>query len=457
MAIEYANSDPIKVTHTKGAMSDGQKYTNTLPWKVELTNDDLAYQEDIQNLQRQINALEADLTWRDPVETYEDLPASGNDDGDVRLVTSTGVLYVWAGSEWVALNESQDPIKELTAADKNYPIGNPTGIAWWLLPAGTYHITDNTPFYYEKGSAGAVKYFTVLGEIDGSRICFEDGSAMRDYNVRSSVHIGWYKRYNADPEIWQVPKTTIVDNLTSTSTTSALSANQGKVLKDLADGNVGKAKVLTTADYNWNNITSTTEDPNSIALWLLPPGVYQTSRMNVQATKSEGIGTGSSDLWVVTKADNTAVSLRIPIADPRYNQLTLYICNATTGQKGDGSNTGIMRTSDIVDGLTSTAADKVLSAKQGKVLNDKIDGLIIAHTGAPTSSTSGTKGIIWEDTTNGKLYFYQGFDTSGHIWVEVADANKIPTTLTDAQYAALWSMGNPLNDMLETIVSGSGV
>lgn len=105
MTIEYVNSDPVKVTHVKGATSGGQKYTNTLPWKVELTNDDLAYQADIQSLQQQINALEADLTWRDPVETYEDLPTSGNEDGDVRLVTSTGILYVWATDRWVALND----------------------------------------------------------------------------------------------------------------------------------------------------------------------------------------------------------------------------------------------------------------------------------------------------------------------------------------------------------------
>lgn len=197
--------------------------------------------------------------------------------------------------------------------------------------------------------------------------------------------------------------------------------------------NTGKAKVLTTADYNWNDITSTTENPNSLALWLLPPGVYQTSGMRVQMTKSEGLGTGSSNLWVVAKADNTAVSFRIPIADPRYNQPILYICNATTGQKGGGSNTGIMRTSDIVDGLTSTAADKVLSAKQGKALKDLIDALVI-----PTKTSD-----IVNDGSDG---------TSTYV-----EADELPAVLTNAQYNALWSQPNQLNLILENIVSGGGV
>lgn len=37
----------------------------------------------------------------------------------------------------------------------------------------------------------------------------------------------------------EVLSVTVVDNLTSTSTTSALSANQGKVLKDTIDAGVG--------------------------------------------------------------------------------------------------------------------------------------------------------------------------------------------------------------------------
>ena len=46
--------------------------------------------------------------WRDPVAAYADLPASGNETGDVRLVSSLGRAFSWSGSAWEALAVDQD-------------------------------------------------------------------------------------------------------------------------------------------------------------------------------------------------------------------------------------------------------------------------------------------------------------------------------------------------------------
>ena len=232
--------------------------------------------------------------------------------------------------------------------------------------------------------------------------------------------------------------------------------------------NTGKAKLLTQDDYNY----PTTGTKTAIALWLLPAGNYYVSNNGKQPNEE---GFTHFKIHVSDTSIDYNVSTVIISAQSPQNSSSMTI-TTIDGSAGDNKGRVFNRTyavdkrtgalngtyaplyrDDVVDNLTSTGDNVPLSANQGKILNDKIDGLIIARTGAPTSSTSGTKGIIWEDTTNGKLYFYQGVGTSGHIWVEVADASKMPTTLTDAQYAALWSMGNPLNDMLETIVSGSGV
>ena len=43
---------------------------------------------------------------------------------------------------------------------------------------------------------------------------------------------------------------TVIDNLTSTSTTAALSANQGRALKELNDTKLDKASAITTAEIN---------------------------------------------------------------------------------------------------------------------------------------------------------------------------------------------------------------
>ena len=59
--------------------------------------------------------------------------------------------------------------------------------------------------------------------------------------VSSSDYSGW-KRIDAGA----AAKTPVVDNLDSTSTTSALSANQGRVLKGLVDGKLSKADVVNS-------------------------------------------------------------------------------------------------------------------------------------------------------------------------------------------------------------------
>ena len=46
--------------------------------------------------------------WRAPVSTYAALPASGNQDGDVRLTLDTDRAFAWSGSGWTALAVNQN-------------------------------------------------------------------------------------------------------------------------------------------------------------------------------------------------------------------------------------------------------------------------------------------------------------------------------------------------------------
>jgi len=56
----------------------------------------------------------ADSYWRDPVELEENLPSTGNDIGDVRLVFSDKSLYTYTGSDWVKLYGDGIEISGLT-------------------------------------------------------------------------------------------------------------------------------------------------------------------------------------------------------------------------------------------------------------------------------------------------------------------------------------------------------
>lgn len=72
---------------------------------------------------------------------------------------------------------------------------------------------------------------------------------------------------------------------------------------------------LTTDDYNWNKTTNTTENPDCIALWLLPSGVYYgpsyaelggTSKVLTSRTHSAYDSNGH--VWRVYHASGTGVA-----------------------------------------------------------------------------------------------------------------------------------------------------
>jgi len=55
----------------------------------------------------------------------------------------------------------------------------------------------------------------------------------------------------------------------------------------------------------------------------------------------------------------------------------------------DGITTGKVSVDDIVDSLTSTATNKPLSAKQGKVLKDMVDGIVVPTKVSELTNDSG--------------------------------------------------------------------
>lgn len=143
-------------------------------------------------------------------------------------------------------------------------------------------------------------------------------------------------------------------------------------------------KTLTAADYNWNSASfSATEPYNSIAMWLLPQGLYAFSDFSTQIC----IGLGST----ITAGKNGVYlsSLRYDYYHPenpytavlyKFNgyvdgtQLVpAYITNISNGV-GSYQN-WLLSTFDVQDNLTSGSTVRPLSANQGKVLNGRLGGL----------------------------------------------------------------------------------
>lgn len=228
-----------------------------------------------------------------------------------------------------------------------------------------------------------------------------------------------YYRWNATTQSWTYIGTVgdyytkgQVDDLlddkqdTLTAGENISIAEEGGSLVISALGNV---RVLTTDDYNYPE-----NNPSGVGIWKLEAGVYRTEgSVNVYPHIGTLIIPSQYELLFVSGKSAYVYTMR-------YNgakTMAMFSADRTTGVGQDEGS--IFSNSLVVDNLTSTSASNPLSANQGKALKDLIDGLIISGAGAPTTSTVGTVGQLYEDTTNGKLY--QCTSTSGgtYTWSEV--------------------------------------
>lgn len=137
-------------------------------------------------------------------------------------------------------------VKVLTTDDYNYPASNPTTVALWLLEPGIYRqapTASGSDLYVAYSSSeirvGGAAIF-IISPSDPYRnrkqiIAFPDGThgsapynfAFWMVNSTGSVYSPGIKR--------GLFKNDVVNDLVTTDATSPLSANQGKVLKDLID------------------------------------------------------------------------------------------------------------------------------------------------------------------------------------------------------------------------------
>ena len=148
--------------------------------------------------------------------------------------------------------------------------------------------------------------------------------------------------------------------------------------------NTGKAKILTSADYNW----PATGTKTSVALWLLEPGLYAwdygvriawgSSRIGNYTGPAiiSGLNDGHKGIYLF---ENTAG------ANPAAWGA---IVDTATGVFATNSPSEFITTKSVVNNLTSTSAIYPLSANQGRVLNTHIGDLTTLTTTAKTSAVA---------------------------------------------------------------------
>ena len=146
--------------------------------------------------------------------------------------------------------------KVLTTADYNYPADNPTSVGLWLLPEGFYSAQSGVSVLVTKSATASNGAYFLVGKEDvngRTHITSFSGNYVNYYIVTVSTG-GSLSTRNLI--------TNVQDNLTSTSNVDALSANQGKVLKDLIDTRSGGLNLLQITQTAYDALA--TKDPNTL-------------------------------------------------------------------------------------------------------------------------------------------------------------------------------------------------
>lgn len=138
---------------------------------------------------------------------------------------------------------------------------------------------------------------------------------------------------------------------------------------------------LTSADNNYP-----ADNPDGIAVWLLPLGLYKFAA-SVKVYLVSGVqltATTYNPLYIGVMMDNVAgitgrkfiieFAIHASGAHSR-NTMRIYTVNNNGTSPEYQNSSYVIRSSDIYNGLTQGSTGYALDATQGKVLNDKITAL----------------------------------------------------------------------------------
>lgn len=206
------------------------------------------------------------------------------------------------------------------------------------------------------------------------------------------------------------------------NTVYGLTGAQIKELPGKIDAAKGKAKELTTADYNYDK--GNTGSNNCVALWKLEAGLYtirkgqtvkllETSESNPYNT---GVGFSDPAIIVMKKAVSNSERGSFLVINKYGGDegLCSLITNITDS---GGSNFSVPFGFKVVDNPLSTRGDLPLSANQGRALNNKITPS--SGSGAPTTSTVGILGKIYIDTSTVTAYMCVAVSGSNYTWKQI--------------------------------------
>lgn len=371
--MENANSHPFKVSIVK----DATMFANSHPYKVSIEGGG-------GNEGRVVDKLPEE---GEPGYIYlvlkESTPKGDIYDEYMWVLQQDGETYGW--EHIGATNEvNLDVVKILTEDDYNWNsrTGSATEpydvIALWLLDDGLYKAPDVAVYpvrdHIVSGNTGNL-YLVSKVESNNRRgmvACFMGDSSVLFSAVDSGGMNYLESKFFRN-----------VQQQTGSSTKDLMSQ---KAITD-AINNVDGIKTLTTADYNYDY--GNTGSNNTVALWLLDEGLYRAEEgVNVSATSSVVNATdplgwklyGNTYLVGPTYTGESFPGKQIIAFHNKslgMNNLFKTVTKIFIGINDLATGAATRWDSDmtqlnIANNLTTTLANYVLDARQGKILNDKI-------------------------------------------------------------------------------------
>lgn len=303
----------------------------------------------------------------------------------------------------------------------------------------------------DQAGISQVLHWSIYGTDNNLKVVSSDHIGT-EYSIDVLVHNKYHCAYawtdqttgDIEPTVETSQHITIAQE-TGQSTEAVMS--QKAITDALASG--GGITFLTAADHNYPEAS-----PNGVAMWLLPDGIYM-GNANIYPNKSDS--RGGYPYFTIVTYENNKVMIWYHFDDKKW----MYSISQQNGTKVSSAQN---ITPALANNLTTTAAYKALDARQGKILKDLIDSLIIKGSGAPTTSTVGTVGKLYEDTTNGDLYQCTAVSGSTYTWEEIGSGggvNVVQTTGTSAtdvmSQDAVTKMIYPYNGDKQKIIIGDNI
>lgn len=221
-----------------------------------------------------------------------------------------------------------------------------------------------------------------------------------------SIQSGSYyaQAYNDDPaDLTSITVVELVDDTPRSATQEQWEDLINKV-KNKAD-----SVELTSADYDYP-----AGSPDGIALWNLASGEYSAN--GVKIYYNTGHSNTIYDSKVFINSSTTYRTVHYIILQTSFADIMEGYTDIPTG--ANVFSGVVLDTHNVQNRLNSTSTDYPLSAYQGKVLNEKIEGAII--NGGTTAPTTATVGAV------GTQYTY--VDTAGTPTAHLYVCTEIDTT-----------------------------